>query len=38
MHAASKIFGEICAKAIRDTFFPICGMWSGEEQKDSISL
>ena len=36
MHAAGKIFGKICLKAIRDTFFPICGLWSGEWRGDSI--
>ena len=29
MHVVGKKFGKICLKAIRDTFFPICGLWSG---------
>ena len=32
MQATDKIFGKICLKAIRDNFFLICGLWSGEEQ------
>ena len=29
-YAADKIFGKICPKAIRATFFPLCGLWSGQ--------
>ena len=32
MHAAGKMFGKISLKAIRDTFFLIRGLWSGEGQ------
>ena len=32
MHAAVKSYGKICLKAIGDTFFLICGLWSGEGQ------
>ena len=37
MHAVGKMFGKICLKAIRDIFFRICGMWSGEGRGDSRS-
>ena len=30
IYVAGKIFGKICLKAIRDTFFPICGLQSGK--------
>ena len=36
MHATDKILGKICLRAIRDTFFPICCLWSGERQGDSV--
>ena len=32
IYTTSKIFGKIFLKAIRDTFFPICGLWSGERE------
>ena len=30
IYATSKVFDKICLNAIRDTFFSICGPWSGE--------
>ena len=31
-----KMFAKICPKAIRDTYFPIFGLWSGEGQEELI--
>ena len=28
MHVTGKKFGKTCRKAVRDTVFPICGLWS----------
>ena len=36
--ATGKSFGKISLKAIRNTFFPICGLWRGEGQRNSIFL
>ena len=36
MHVASKRFGKIYLKAIRDAFFLICGLWSREWWGDLI--
>ena len=30
MHASGKIFNKICLKAIRNTFFQLCSLWSGD--------
>ena len=32
------MFGKIFLKALRDTFFAICGLWSGDGQGDSTFL
>ena len=36
MRALGKIFGKINLKAIKNTFSPICGLWPGKGQADSI--
>ena len=38
MCATDKSFGKISLKAVRNTFSPICGLWWGEGQRDSIFL
>ena len=30
IYGTGKIFGKICLKAIRDTFFSIYGLWAGK--------
>ena len=36
MYIGGTNFGKIYLKAIRDTFLPIYGLWSGEGQRNSI--
>ena len=30
IHATGRIFGKICLKDVKDTFFPLCCLWTGE--------
>ena len=38
MHVSGKIFGKICLKATRDTFYPICRLLLGKGKMEGLDF